>query len=345
MHKTVSIDGSYGEGGGQMVRTASALSAITGIPCRMFNIRKNRKNPGLRQQHLIGLRVLANLCNGDLEGGFLGSDEIIFYPGAIKAASLNVEIQTAGSITLALQTLLLPAFLAPEKVRINFHGGGTDTFFSPTMDYHRFVFLKILERMGLSADIEIIKRGFYPKGGAIVRVEVQPHKLANWNCIDRGSFRKVTITSGASVDLKKSHVAERQAKSAKDKLGLKLGLPIEVRIEYHSSLSTGSYICIIAEFENTYIGSDTLGRPGKRAEFVGAEVAKVFLKELQSGASLDKYAGDQIIPFAALAEGKSEFSVSELQKHTTTNVWVVKHFLDREITFKPSGTKTAIKIV
>jgi len=260
----VPLDGSYGEGGGQIVRTACALSAITGMPCRIFNIRKNRKNPGLKQQHLVGLRALANHCDGHIIGDSLGSDEIVFYPGGIKAATLNIEIPTAGSVTLVLQTLLLPAFLASGKVRINFHGGGTDTFFSPSMDYHRYVFLKILERMGLRANIEVIKRGFYPKGGAEVKVEVQPSKLTNWKCIDRGSLRGITITSGASVDLRESRVAERQAKSAKDNLKDKLELPIEERIEYHHSLSTGSYIAIVADFKNTTIGSDALGRVGKK---------------------------------------------------------------------------------
>ena len=343
--KIISIDGSYGEGGGQIVRTASALSAITKTPCRIFNIRKNRKNPGLRHQHLIGLSGLAELCNGRLEGGFLGSEEIIFNPGEIKANTINVDITTAGSITLALQTLLLPAFSAPGKVSINFHGGGTDTFFSPTMDYNRYVLFKILERMGLKANIQVIKRGFYPKGGAEVKVEVRPGNPTNWRCTERGALRKVTITSGASVNLRKPQVAERQAKSAEDKLLGKAELPIEKMIEYHSSLSTGSYICIIAEFENTTIGSDALGRPGKRAEIVGAEAAKGLLKEFKSGACLDKHAGDQIIPFASIAEGKSEFTVSEIQKHTYTNIWVVEHFLDRKILYAPNGTKTAISIL
>ncbi len=340
----VSLDGSYGEGGGQIVRTASALSAITGIPCRIFNIRKNRKNPGLRQQHLIGIRALANHCNARIVGDSLGSDEIFFNPGEIEPGTLNIQIPTAGSITLVLQTLLLPAFLSSDKTKINFRGGGTDTYFSPAMDYHRYVFLKILERMGLKADIEVIKRGFYPKGGAVVKVEVHPSKVNNWKCIDRGSLRRITITSGASVDLRKSRVAERQAKSAKEKLTVKSEFPIEERVKYHRSLSSGSYICIIADFENTIIGSDGLGRPGKRAELVGVEVARDFLKEFNSGACLDKYAADQIVPFASLAQGESEFTVSEIQKHTTTNIWVIKHFIDKKIVLNSNGTKTAIKI-
>lgn len=343
--KEISIDGSYGEGGGQIVRTATALSAITGVPCRIFNIRKNRKNPGLAHQHTLALRALAELCNAKLEGAEIGSTEITLHPGLITAAALNVEIKTAGSITLVLQTLLLPAFFAPGNVEINFHGGATDTFFSPTIDYHRFVFSRLLGKMGLEARIEIVRRGFYPKGGAVVKVEVLPGRASNTDFTDRGRLVKIRIMSGASDILKMRRVAERQAEAALEKLGLDSDTVIERKIEYFPCLSAGSTITIAGDFENTVIGADALGSPGKRAEVVGEEAAGEFLRELDSGACLDKHAGDQILPFLSLAEGGSEFTVSEIQKHTTTNIWVIKHFIDRKIELETIGTKSAIKIL
>ncbi len=343
--KEISIDGSYGEGGGQIVRTATALSVITGIPCRIFNIRKNRKNPGLGHQHVLGLEALARLCGGRLEGGAMGSTEITLYPGPVEAATLNVEIKTAGSITLVLQTLLLPAFFAPGNVKINFHGGATDTFFSPTIDYHRFVFSRIIENMGLEAKTEVIRRGFYPKGGAQVRVEVLPGRLSSWNCAERGRLRKIRVMSGASDILRMRRVAERQAEAAEEELGFGSDTPVEREIAYFPSLSAGSTITIVGDFEKTSIGTDALGSPGKRAETVGREAASEFLKELDSGACLDYHAGDQVLTFFSLAEGGSEFTVSKIQKHTTTNIWVIKHFIDRETEIETIGTKTAIRII
>lgn len=332
VHKnTVKIDGSYGEGGGQILRTACALSAITCLPCYIYNIRKTRKKPGLKTQHLMGIRTLAELCNGRLEGDISGSQEIFFHPGGIKPSTLNVEITTAGSITLVLQTLLLPAFYAPGPVKINFYGGATDTFFSPTMDYYRFVFFKHLERIGLRTRAEIIKRGFYPRGNARVGVEVVPSKPVSWHGKKRGPLKKITVISGASRTLKNAHVAERQANAAEQILFRELASPVEVerKIEYYHTLSSGSQINIIADCENTTVGSDALGERGKRAEIVGSEVAQQFIREINSGACLDRHAGDQILPFLSLAQGSSEFTVSQINEHTTTNIWVIEHFLKR----------------
>jgi RNA 3'-terminal phosphate cyclase (GTP) len=340
--KVVSLDGSYGEGGGQIVRTATACSAITGTPCRISNIRLNRTNPGLRHQHVIGLRALSRLCDATLAGDEIGSTEISFYPGSIKAASLEVGIKTAGSITLALQTLLLPAFFAPGKVRIDFHGGATDTFFSPTIDYHRFVFSRILERLGLGSDMNIVRRGFYPKGGAEMEVGILPAKVSSWKPDGRGTLHKVIIMSGASEILRPRRVAERQAEAAGAKLKYYFNFEVEVNIEYFPAVSAGSTICIAADFEHTTIGVDGLGRRRKMAEAVGEEAADAFLMEYDSGACLDAHAGDQILPFLSFAEGESEFTVSKIHKHTTTNIWVIGHFVDKKIEIESIGTKSAI---
>ncbi len=169
----VEIDGSYGSGGGQILRTACSLAAITKKPCHIFNIRKNRPRPGLAHQHLLGIQALARLCSGALEGDELGSQEIKFYPGEIDRGptSVNVKIETAGSITLVLQTLIPAALFAQKPIEIYFEGGATETFFSPTIDYFRYVFLKILGKMGGKLEIEILKRGYYPEGGAKVKVK------------------------------------------------------------------------------------------------------------------------------------------------------------------------------
>lgn len=326
MKELIDIDGSKYEGGGAILRVACALSAITKKACRVFNIRKNRPKPGLMTQHLVGLQALAKLCNGGLEGGKLGSQEIIFYPGNIIGDSYTVKIETAGSITLVLQTLILPAIFAPTPVKINFDGGATDTFFSPTIDYFQNVFLKILEKMGVEIKLNILEHGYYPAGGARVEVEIKPSKLKKLTLTEKGRLKTISAISGASKILQNKKVAERQMAGAREILG-KLKLPIEEKIEYYQTRCPGSQICLVAEFENTIIGTDNLGKFGKLAEDVGREAALELLKEDKSGACLDKHLTDQILPFMALAPSSSQVSVSEITRHCKTNMWVIEKFI------------------
>lgn len=338
----IEIDGSIGEGGGQILRISCALSALTKKPCRIFNIRKNRPKPGLAAQHLLSIRALAQLSEGILEGDFLGSREIMFSPGNSFLDSVSVKIETAGSITLALQTLIIPALTSEGPVKISFEGGATDTFFSPTFDYFQYVFLKILEKMEGRVKPNLIRRGYFPEGGAKVEIKICPSKIKNVNLTQRGNLKKILIISGASNYLKDKKVAERQLFGAGELLG-KLNLPIEKRVEYYETLCPGSQICIVAEFENTSIGTDNLGKLGKRAEEVGKEAALALLKEEKSGACLDKNLADQILPFMALSSKKSQITVSQITSHTKTNIGVIENFIagtfeikDNLITFSPT---------
>ena len=331
----IELDGATFEGGGQLMRTAVALAAITKKPCRVFNIRKNRPKPGLMTQHLLGLQSLAELCNGKLEGDYLGSKEVRFYPGEIKKEKISLTIGTAASITLILQSLIPPALSAPESVKIIFNGGATDTFFSPTIDHFRYVFLKILEKMGGKVEISILKRGYYPEGGAKVEVTIYPSKLKNLNLTERGKLQKILVISGSSEFLKDKKVAERQLAGVREILG-KLRLPIEEKVEYYPTQCPGSQICLAAEFENTIIGTDNLGKLGKRAEDVGKEAALELLREQKSEACLDKHLADQILPYLALSwpKGKSQITVSEITDHCQTNIWVIEKFIDGKFEIK-----------
>ncbi len=331
----IEIDGSKYEGGGAILRVATALSAITEKPCHIFNIRKSRPKPGLATQHLLGIQALSQLCNGRLEGDFLGSEEIKFYPGQIQAKDLHIKIETAGSITLVLQTLIPPALFASEPVKIVFDGGATDTFFSPTIDYFRYCFLKFLEKMGVKIELNVFRRGYYPEGGAKIEVKILPAKLKNLNLIERGSLKKILVISGASSTLKNKKVAERQTAGVREVFG-RLKLPIEEKIEYYDTRCPGSQICLIAEFEKTIIGTDNLGKLGKRAEDVGKEAALELIKEQKSDTCLDKHMADQILPYIALTPSKSQVTVSEITNHCKTNIWVIERFIEGKFETKGS---------
>jgi len=329
----IEIDGATLEGGGQLMRTAVALAAVTKKPCRVFNIRKNRPKSGLMPQHLLGIQALAQLCKGRLEGDYLGSEEIKFYPGQTYRERISINIPTAGSITLVLQALIPPALFASTPIKISFDGGATDTFFSPTIDHFRYVFLKILEKMEAKVEINILRRGYYPEGGAKIEVTVFSPNLKTLNLTERSSLKKILVISGASNVLKDKKVAERQIAGVREILG-KLKLPMEEKIEYYDTRCPGSQICLVAEFENTVIGTDNLGKLGKRAEDVGKEAALELLKEQKSGACLDKHLADQILPFIALASGKSQVTVSEITNHCQTNIWAIEKFIEGKFEIK-----------
>ena len=336
----VEVDGSHLEGGGQIVRTTAALCAVTGRACRIFNIRQSRPKPGLAWQHLLGLQALARLCRGKLEGGAQGSTDIKFFPGPIEGGELPVRIPTAGAITLVLQLLLIPALYADRPVTVFFEGGATDTFFAPTIDHFRFVFLEILKKMGPTVTMDIERRGFYPKGGARVRAVILPCRtLMPLSIMERGGLQRIEIVSGAGSQLKTRRVAERQAEAAMGLLWHQapadLG-EVHQEIAYYDSLNPGTQINIRAEFENAVIGADQLGRLGKRAEDVGRDAADQLLNEVaDKDACLDRFAADQILPYLALAGAESTVSVSAVTDHARTNMWVVEQLIDGK--FQVSG--------
>jgi RNA 3'-phosphate cyclase len=323
----VEIDGSYGEGGGQIVRTACSFAALTQKRCHITNIRLARRLPGLRPQHVASVRALARICGGSLEGDAIGSRELAFSPGPIVVADLHVKLETAASITLMLQALLPAAVAAHRPIAISVEGGGTDTARAPTLDYFRYVFLRFLQRMGALVEVAVVRRGYYPKGGAAMRIRVDAGKPRRLEVRDRGALKEVTLFSQAATVLKARKVAERQVEAALSMINA-LGITTRSSVEYAPSFSAGSSLCIVAEFADTVIGADALGARGKWAEEVGKEAGAGFIAQFQGSACLDSYMADQILPYLALAGFGSSVTVSAVTSHCRTNMWVIEKFLE-----------------
>lgn len=336
MEKILEIPGDYLEGGGQILRTASALSCITKRPIRVFNIRANRKNPGLKPQHLYTLKTLAFLFQAETKGLELNSREITFYPtrDSITDTQVDVDLKTAGAIGLALQPLLLVSAFKSEGVIFNIKGGTCGLGAVP-LEYYPGVIFPLLSYCGLNAQLEILRRGYYPKGGGQARVRIEPiREPKTISLYEAGRPVKIKIISIASDILASRRVAERQAENAQALIQDKLSLPVEIKTEYASTFSVGSEINILAYTKNNCIlWADARGERSKPAEEVGKEAAAKLIKEINSGAAVDLHLADNLIPWLSLLGGRIKTSIVSL--HAQTNIWICEQFLGK--VFKVEG--------
>jgi len=316
-NKMLEIDGSYGEGGGQLVRTAVALSAVTGTEIRITNIRKNRPNPGLKQQHLKALETVASICEARVSGLFLGSTELSFAPMEIKGGKYDIDIGTAGSITLLLQCIMPALPFATEDIEFTVKGG-TDVAWSPTVDYLKHVTFRALERLGYSGSLTLKEHGYYPKGGGEASAYFKPCRLQGFHFLkEKEEVRGTSHASNLPV-----HVPLRQAEAASTRL-IEAGYTSQIKTQSFEAFSTGSGITLWTGF----IGGNALGKRGLPAEKVGKTAADEIIPELKAGASVDVHLADQLIPYMAFA-GNSSYTVRELSLHAATNIWVTEQFLD-----------------
>lgn len=317
------IDFDGADGGGQIVRTALALSAVTGESVRVSNVRGERPVSGLRPQHLAAVEALAGVCDAEVEGAAEGSETVSFRPGGLAGGEIEADIETAGSIPLLFDALLplAPALPGPLTVVAT---GGTDVKWAPPLDYTRRVKLPLLSRLGVDAVITSDRRGFYPAGGGRATLALAPSSLSSVALVERGDLRSVGVYSTASESLLDAEVAGRQAQGAIEALD---GMDVEsevATVEYDGTRSTGSAVVLDAAYGATRAGFDALGERGTPAEDVGRAAVESFASFHVGFGCVDDHMADQLLPFLASAGGT--VLVPRVTDHVATHAELLAAF-------------------
>lgn len=326
----IQIDGSYGEGGGQILRTSLSLAAITGQPLRIDRIRAGRQKPGLAAQHLTAVRAAAAICHAQVQGDALGSMTLEFIPsGSAQAGRYTLDVSqareggSAGTVTLVLQTILLPLALATGDSEVTLRGG-TQVTHSPPFTYIEQVYLPMLNRMRVQAEARLCAWGWYPQGGGEVELRVSGgSKLSGINLLERGDLRQVRGL--AVVTELPSHIPQRMASRAENLLH-EADLKAHVQPLRERGVAPGAGLFLTAEYENSLAGFSALGRVGLPAEKVAQMACEEMLDFHKTGAPVDVHLADQLLLPAALASEASQYRVAQISTHLTTNAWVIEQF-------------------
>lgn len=337
------------EGGGQILRTALALSTLSRKPFTADKIRHNRHKPGLKAQHLSCIDALMKLSKAQVKGAEPGSSAIEFTPGEITPGTLSLDIGTAGSITLLLQALLLPCMFADGRIILRIKGG-TDTRWSIPVDYFSHVILPFFKEF-VSIELNDMKRGFYPKGQGFIRLIIMPrHCLKDHGSVDdfcthlRTKIRGIHLSDKSRLErIEGISAASDQLKNAKVAEGLRALCPLRINNEYQPTASAGTVITLwtINRQGKVFMGADALGERGLRAEKVGAKAAKKLLEVLNSEAIVDSHLADNLVPLLALVGG--EIKTDIITGHIRSNIYVCEKFLD--VKFLINEEKNQITVV
>ncbi len=310
---------------------------------RVLHVRAGRPNPGLAPQHVTAVRAVAELCSAEVDGLEVGSSEITFRPGTIVAGRHSFNVGTAGSVTLVLQACLPVAFAAPGGVQLTLTGG-TDVQWSPPLDYFAHVLLPWIRRLGGTADLLLHRRGYYPRGGGSVEIVVQP--AASWSklqLLDPGPVQR--IRGVAHVSKLPEDILRRMKHAAVRRLHGQQDVKIEDRLYAgEDAVGQGGALVLWAETERSLLGSSSLAERGKSSERVGEEAAAALAAEIASGAAVDIHAADQILPYLALADGASSFTVREVSGHLRSMAWLIPQLLGRTVEFQSLGLVWRAKV-
>ena len=326
MTSPVSIDGSQGEGGGQVLRTAISLSAITGKPVKVTNIRAKRQNPGLRPQHKTGIEILGNLFRASVDNLKIGAEWVTFAPSdKFEGGSVKVDIGTAGSIPMILMAVVPAVSLSGNSLQLEVTGG-TDVKASPTSDYVKYVVAESYRNIGIKFSADVLKRGYYPKGGGIVYSSIEPCKVPG--TMELLTVRDVEPRITSVCGQLPRNVAERQISSAIIALEQKGVRCSNYTASIETSISPGSSVLIYSASDfGPYVGGDSIGEIGKRAEAVGAKAAERFLESALVRAPVDPLLADMLVLPLALAKGRSKYRTARVTEHLRTNLQVANQLV------------------
>ncbi len=320
----IEIDGSLGEGGGQVLRSSLTLAAMTGQDLRIVNIRSKRKKPGLRPQHLAAIQALAEICGAAVEGAKIDAREVVFHPGAIQSGKFHFDIGTAGSTSLVLQTILLPLSRAVEPSTVTIKGG-THVPWSPCFHYLNLNYLPFLWKMGLDVHLRLVHAGFNPSADGQIRAIIEPAQtISPLTLMERG--RVLEIRGVSAVANLGHNIATRQRRQVLGRLGRRYPLN-DIRIAEIPAQTPGSFILLLAEFEHSQVCYFALGEKGKSADKVADEACAEFEAFAATEGVIDQYLSDQLLLPLAFANGPSKIFTSQVTRHLVTNAEVIKAFL------------------
>ena len=321
----IHIEGSLGEGGGQILRTSLALAALLRQPVKIENIRANRRQPGLKTQHLAGVLALARITDAAVEGACKHSTRLNFSPRTIKGGRYRFEIATAGAASMLFGAVLPALLFAPQSSDVTVLGG-THVEFSPPFHYLDKVFLPALRKMGGLATLELVRWGFYPRGGGEIRAHVEPCAgLHGLQLTQRGGLKSLQLSACSSANLP-AHITRREIAH------------VEMRLDEQKeklrawalaceTFSPGNFVFLEANYEDASAGFSALGKRGKPAEEVAEEVYRAFRDFDRSEATMESHLADQLILYMALAQGDSFFIAEKVTSHLLTNIEIIRKFL------------------
>jgi RNA 3'-terminal phosphate cyclase (ATP) len=327
----ITIDGSEGEGGGQILRTALALSLVTGRPFRIDGIRAGRRKPGLMRQHLTAVQGAAQVSGARVSGGDLGSRTLSFEPSQVRGGDYRLAVGTAGSATLVLQTVLPALLFAREPSRLTLEGG-THNPFAPPFDFLAKTFLPILRRMGASVDVSLETYGFYPAGGGRFTVAIEPcATLGRISLLERGDTR---ITARAIVASVPDNIAKRELSIVRERLGIERE---SCRVQtVDTSVGPGNVLMLVIESESVSEVVTGFGVKGVSAEKVASDACDEAQAYMAGGVPVGIHLADQLLIPMALAGGGTFRSLTPTA-HTLTNAGVIRRFLDVSVAVEPEG--------
>lgn len=318
------IDSSRGEGGGQMVRTSVALAAVTGKETKLTRIRENRPTNGLSKQHTTAVAAVAEMTGAEVIGNHIGSSELVFKPGNGQVSKLDLNIGSAGSISLVLQAVLLAARNNKSKLTANITGG-TNVMWAPPIDSYELVLFPLLRRMGINAEVEVLERGFYPIGGGRIKCTLDPiGEISPIELTDLGELKRINVRCFVQ------HLSNKIGTDMMEGCAKILGPTYDLDFEFLKCKGTsrGAGMVLVAEYENGNLSSNVLTSRGHSAEQSGMDAASDLLQEIKAHSTLDVHTADQVLPYMAMANGNSSFVVSRISKHLISQMDTLESFLD-----------------